>query len=73
MSVYFPPPPPSEYDALIRASLRVIAADHYANDADPHADAESEYAGELLALAARNLVRAVDALPEDQQPIGWAE
>lgn len=58
-------------DELIRAALRVIAADHYADDAAPHADAESEYAGERLALAARALVQAADALPADQQPVGW--
>lgn len=56
---------------LLRAALRCIAADYFADDADPHADAESEYAGERLALAARELVAAVDALPEGDQPIGW--
>jgi hypothetical protein len=52
-------------------ALRSIAANHYFRDEDPHADAEAEYAGEQLALAARELVRAVDALPEDKRPIGW--
>ena len=60
-------------DELILAAMRVIAADHYAREEDPHADAESEYAGEKLALAARDLVRAVDALPESDQPIGWGK
>ena len=42
-------------------------------DAEPHADAdaEAEYAGELVALAARELTRQVDGLPHDQQPTGW--
>jgi hypothetical protein len=34
-------------------------------------DAEREYADELLALAARALVRATDATPPDEQPVGW--
>lgn len=58
-------------DELILAAMRVIAADHYVREEDPHADAESEYSGEQLALAARALVRAVDALPEADWPIGW--
>ena len=53
------------------AALRSIAAHHYGRPDDPHGDAEDEYAGEQLALAARELVRAVEALPEDQRPIGW--
>lgn len=61
------------HDNLIRTALRAIATDHYGDDASPYADADSEHASEKLALAARALVRAVDALPEDQQPIGWAE
>lgn len=59
------------HDALVRAALRVITADHYGDDASPYADADSEHASEKLALAARALVRAVDALPEADQPIGW--
>ena len=69
MAAYFPPP--AEHDDLIRAALRSIHADHYAADADPHADAESEYAGEKLALAARAFATAVDRLPESEWPIGW--
>lgn len=65
------PPPPQQHDALMRAALRSLAADHYEVESDPHADAESEYAAEQLALAARELVRAVDQLPDEQQPIGW--
>jgi hypothetical protein len=53
------------------AALRSISAHHYARAGDPHADAESEYADEMLALAARELVHAVEALPEGKRPIGW--
>jgi hypothetical protein len=53
---------------------RLIAAVHRlerAEDAEPHAnaDAEAEYAGELVALAARALVRQVEA--SDSRPVGW--
>lgn len=57
--------------AVEAAALRSISAEHYARETDPHADAAAEYAGEQLALAARDLVRAVEALPEDKRPIGW--
>lgn len=53
------------------AVLRSIAANYYFRDEDPHSGAEAEYAGEQLALAARDLVRAVDALPEGERPVGW--
>lgn len=53
------------------AALRTIAAHHYFQDEDPHADAQAEHASEQLALAARDLVRAVEALPADKRPIGW--
>lgn len=56
-----------------RAALRAITADRYASESDPHADAESEYADEHLALAARDLVNAVEALPDDKKPIGWTK
>jgi hypothetical protein len=51
------------------ATLRCLSSDC----ADEHssADAESEYASELLAIAARDLVRAVDELPMDRRPRGW--
>jgi hypothetical protein len=54
---------------LVQAALRVLLADH----TEPHAwaDAEAEYAGEELALAARDLVTAIDTLPAGRQPIGW--
>ncbi|MFD6149429.1 hypothetical protein [Streptomyces sp. NPDC060243] len=66
---YFPPF--AEHEQLIRAALRVIEATHYPRDNDPHADAEQEYSDEQLALAARAFTDAVNALPADEQPIGW--
>jgi hypothetical protein len=57
-------------ERVIRAVLRVLESEH---EERPHAHsaAEAEYAVEQLALAARKLVEAVDALPPDEQPIGW--
>lgn len=52
----------------------VAAADRLqrANAAEPHADAdaEAEYASDLVALAARDLVRHVERSPE-HRPVGW--
>lgn len=70
MSVYHPPF--GEHETVIKAALRVIEATHYGRAEDPHADAESQYAEEQLALAARALAEAVDRKPADEQPIGWA-
>ncbi|MGW7288974.1 hypothetical protein ACWGH4_26220 [Streptomyces sp. NPDC054847] len=71
MSIYFPPV--DQHETLIKAALRVIHATHYSRPDDPHQDAEQAYSDEQLALAARELVRAVDAKPADEQPIGWCE
>jgi hypothetical protein len=56
---------------LIQAALRCMQAEM----ADEHAHAadEYQYADELLALAARDLARAMDSLPPHQQPVGWVE
>lgn len=69
MSLY--PPPWLQTQQLVTAVLRQIQANHYADEASPHWDAEREYSAEQVALAARQLVRAVDALPAEQRPIGW--
>jgi hypothetical protein len=53
------------------AALRAITAHYYCRAEDPHSSAEAEYASEQLAMAARDLVRAVEALPADKRPIGW--
>jgi hypothetical protein len=55
--------------ALLRAVLREISNEYEAPDA--HSDAEAEYAGGLVALAARDLYRAVDAAPREDQPQDW--
>lgn len=64
---------PEARDRLTAAVLRSIRADHYANDADPNADAESEYAADQVALAARDLVESVNRLEPHQQPLGWPQ
>ena len=53
------------------AALRSVLTNDYPRDSDPHADASAEHADEGLALAARELVLAVDALPPNERPIGW--
>ena len=68
MSLYQSPP---ETAQLVSGVLRLIHADHYADESSPHWDADREYSAEQVALAARELVRAVDALPADQRPIEW--
>jgi hypothetical protein len=69
MKAYWPPA--TEQTALINAALRLIQADHYSRENDPHGDAESEYAAEKLALAARALARVVHAKPPKERPIHW--
>lgn len=59
------------HDQLIRAAIQVIAA-KYAEEG-PWADASSAFADELLAYAARDLTRAIDARPEADRPSGWGE
>ena len=57
--------------AVEAAALRSIAADRFPRDDDRHAGATSELADERLALACRDLVRLVEALPEAWRPVGW--
>jgi hypothetical protein len=54
-----------------RAALRSVAAQHYQGDDEPLPFAAMERQEERLILAARDLVRAVEALPESKRPIGW--
>lgn len=61
----------SAREALEEAVPHSILANQYASETDPHADASAEHADERVALAARELVRAVDALPKSDRPIGW--
>ena len=62
--------PHTEQDALIAAALDRAQAE-YAPEGDPQADAWAERADDRLAVAARDLVHAIDALPADQQPRDW--
>lgn len=55
---------------LLKAALRVIG-NEIDDGARSYSDDESAYAWEQLALAARELTRATDALSPDQQPVGW--
>lgn len=67
---YWPPMPHS--DDLTSQVLHLIQADHYGREDDPHLDAAREHAAEQVALKARDLVRAVDRLPKEKQPVGWS-
>ncbi len=60
------------HERVLQAALRVLQAER-GPASDPSGDAEHEYACEQLALAARAVTRATDALPPGQQPIGWAD
>ncbi len=62
--------PVTARERLLRAALRCISATLAGESAD--ADADSEYADEQLALAARDLVAATDATDAGRQPVGWA-
>ena len=72
-------PTPDDPDVLTarrrldKAVLNSILAGEYGEESDPHYAAAAEHADEEVALAARDLVRAVDALPLAEQPVGWAE
>lgn len=55
---------------LILAALRVLSAERRDGAERGSAD-ELDYAEDQLALAARQLVNATDALPADQRPVGW--
>jgi hypothetical protein len=51
--------------ALLRVALDVLACDLSPDEHD------GQHAVDRLALAARDLTRATDALAEDEQPSGW--
>lgn len=55
---------------VIRAALQFLAAER-GDEAGAYYDADMGLAEERLALAARQLVDATNALPADQQPVGW--
>ncbi len=52
----------------LREAVTSLAAAEYGGT-----EAEAQYAADQLALAARNLVRATDALSAAEQPEGWGE
>lgn len=58
-------------DVLEKAVMRAILADRYPAESDPHADATQEWADEKVALAARDLVCVIEALPANGRPTGW--
>ncbi|MEU0542863.1 hypothetical protein ABZ319_23625 [Nocardia sp. NPDC005978] len=59
-------------DELAHAALAYVRA-----QIDPrehaHSAADVEYSEELMCLAAGRVARAVEALAESRQPIGWDE
>jgi hypothetical protein len=65
----------SARELLVTTALRLLAAerrlDRVQDDGDATAEAEYDYALERLALAAQALTRATDALPLEEQPVGW--
>jgi hypothetical protein len=65
----------STRELVLTAALRLLAAerriDRIQDDSDATAEAEYDYAIERLALAAQALTRAFDALPPEEQPVGW--
>ncbi|GAA4209880.1 hypothetical protein GCM10022220_28890 [Actinocatenispora rupis] len=58
------------YQRLLAAAAGALRAEH-SNADDPHYSDWIDVCSEELALAARDYVRAVDALPESSQPYGW--
>jgi hypothetical protein len=56
-------------EVLLSAALRALSAERGQDDA--HYAAELDYSYEQLALAARELTRATDALPAGKRPVGW--
>lgn len=54
---------------VISAVLRILSSERDQEHA--HAADEAEYANEQLAIAARELTQATDAMPADRQPVGW--
>jgi hypothetical protein len=58
-------------ETLLRSALAALSAEREL--ASPYSSViRLREADEHLAFAARDLVRAVDALPEERQPKGWA-
>ncbi len=58
-------------ERVLTAALRVLSAERALGSSNPDADAQHEYASEQLALAARALTHATNALSPERQPAGW--
>jgi hypothetical protein len=58
-------------EKLVRAVIRYLSAER--DEESAHAAWEVEYAGELVGLAARRLVRAIENGPDDIKPVGWGD
>jgi hypothetical protein len=56
--------------AVLTAAINSVAAER-ADETNAYYAAHIEYTDGLLALAARDLVRSIDALPPSERPIGW--
>lgn len=56
---------------LEEAVLLAILSRDYAEASAPHADAASKHADDTVAIRARDLVAAVQALPTPERPVGW--
>jgi hypothetical protein len=57
------------HEMLLAVAERVTSSRQL--DGGAHDSDERVHADELLALAARELCHAVDALPPEDQPVGW--
>jgi len=57
-------------EQLLRAALRTLLAERGLAD-ETGSVTSVNHASERLAIAARDLVRAVDELPREKRPKGW--
>lgn len=56
---------------LIRAALGYVLAADYGDESSPHHGDSIQYNEDALALAARDLAEATEALPRADRPVGW--
>jgi hypothetical protein len=57
---------------LLGDALRLLHTQDYADATLAHHADDLDYRRDELALRARELVKAVDALPSNEWPVGWA-
>ena len=60
-------------ERVLTAALRVLSAERALGSSNPDADGQHEYASAQLALAARALTHATNALSPERQPTGWRD